>query len=396
MERHVNDVDTEKLGIELRSPSTGIGSEPDVEAGKAVISPRQSWASRALKRIFREPKPKPAPEEDEWSSLTRKLDQTPKGYAAIAAFQSSDRNFLQYRGFGYLHGRVLSDLQYGIERLEEELDRLDQYDKEPCRRRLQCMEDDRDMAVEDTSMADYADDDRIGRQRPAVLLELREKLLEYDGFLLKTKEMATLQRPAKRDYESLKNFFINTAPVTVKEAMYVRRKEDIVTLRSGRESAAFDGLVEMGLNRMHKFMKRYLKSEIVQRLFLTQELRDKTESKYINYFSPAKIDALVNVIITMVIFILLVLPVIIMYRVTEMGKSQSPLDAIGVLIVFTLIFGMAVSALTTAKRHELFGASAAYAAVLVVFIGNFGVQQVDPGSTEAWKSILTQASRMSR
>ena len=47
------------------------------------------------------------------------------------------------------------------------------------------------------------------------------------------------------------------------------------------------------------------------------------------------------------------------------------------LIVFTLIFGMAVSSLTTAKRHELFGASAAYAAVLVVFIGNFGVQQVE-------------------
>lgn len=57
---------------------------------------------------------------------------------------------------------------------------------------------------------------------------------------------------------------------------------------------------------------------------------------------------------------------------------QTPLMATsGVLVVFTLIFGMAVSSLTTAKRHELFGASAAYAAVLVVFIGNFGVQQVE-------------------
>lgn len=37
---------------------------------------------------------------------------------------------------------------------------------------------------------------------------------------------------------------------------------------------------------------------------------------------------------------------------------------------------MAMSSLTTAKRHELFAASAAYAAV-VVFIGNFGVQQVE-------------------
>ena len=91
-----------------------------------------------------------------------------------------------------------------------------------------------------------------------------------------------------------------------------------------------------------------------------------------DYFAPARIDMLVNIVITMVIFILLVLPVAIMYEVTDIARRQSPLDAMGVLIVFTLIFGMAVSAMTTAKRHELFGASAAYCAVLVVFLGNFG------------------------
>ena len=49
----------------------------------------------------------------------------------------------------------------------------------------------------------------------------------------------------------------------------------------------------------------------------------------------------------------------------------------GILIAFTLIFGIAVSLMTTAKRQELFVASAAYVAVLVVFIGSFGVQQVE-------------------
>ncbi|KAF7185019.1 hypothetical protein HII31_13642 [Pseudocercospora fuligena] len=408
----------EKAGFELASPSTGATSDQtfakDVEAAKTSPG-RSSWALRLIKRLggssTRKPQSKEdavaeQQEEDQWASLTRSLDQTPQGYAAIAAFQSSDRNFLQYRGFGYLHSRILSDLQFGIERLEEELDELDQYDKDESRsRRLQCTEDDRDM------LSDYPE--YIERTRPTVLRELKEKLMEYDTVLLKTREMATLQRPARRDYESvskcgkefyeqyaldvahhinLENFFVNFGPITDKESRFIRRKEDIVTLRSGRESAAFDGFVEICLRRAHKFMKHYFNSDIIHRWFLTQELRDKTDSKYINYFSPAKIDTLVNVIITIVIFILLVLPVIIMYRVTEMGKSRSPLDAIGVLIVFTLIFGMAVSALTTAKRHELFGASAAYAAVLVVFIGNFGVQQVDPGSTESWTSILTPTS----
>jgi len=61
-----------------------------------------------------------------------------------------------------------------------------------------------------------------------------------------------------------------------------------------------------------------------------------------------------------------------MYRLTSLGNTQSMFSAIGVLIIFTLLFSAAMSLLTKAKRHELFAASAAYCAVLVVFITNFG------------------------
>jgi amino acid permease len=60
-----------------------------------------------------------------------------------------------------------------------------------------------------------------------------------------------------------------------------------------------------------------------------------------------------------------------MYRLTSLGNTQSTFSAIGVLIIFTLLFSAAMSLLTKAKRHELFAASAAYCAVLVVFITNF-------------------------
>jgi hypothetical protein len=46
-------------------------------------------------------------------------------------------------------------------------------------------------------------------------------------------------------------------------------------------------------------------------------------------------------------------------------------NAVGVLIVFTLLFSAAMSLLTKAARHELFAASGAYCAILGVFIGNF-------------------------
>lgn len=61
-------------------------------------------------------------------SLTRAVESSPDGYPRIANFQSSDRSFLQFRGFLELHCRALLDLQFDIECLEKELDRLDQSD----------------------------------------------------------------------------------------------------------------------------------------------------------------------------------------------------------------------------------------------------------------------------
>lgn len=108
-----------------------------------------------------------------------------------------------------------------------------------------------------------------------------------------------------------------------------------------------------------------------QRIFATPELRAKTSDEFIYYYSSSRIEKLVGLIITLVIFILLVLPVVAMYKLTCVGNRNSTFDAVGVLVVFTLLFSAAMSLLTKAKRHELFAASAAYCAVLVVFISNF-------------------------
>jgi amino acid permease len=110
----------------------------------------------------------------------------------------------------------------------------------------------------------------------------------------------------------------------------------------------------------------------MQKVFMTPELREKTNSKAINYVSASRVDKLVGLIITIIIFVLLVLPVVAMYKLTSAGDDNSTIKAVGILVVFTLLFGAAMSFVTKAKRHELFAASAAYCAVLVVFISNFG------------------------
>ena len=56
------------------------------------------------------------------------VDDCPNGYPRLAAFLSSQSNFGCYRGFSYLHSRVLLTLQDEIVALERELDRKDELD----------------------------------------------------------------------------------------------------------------------------------------------------------------------------------------------------------------------------------------------------------------------------
>lgn len=114
--------------------------------------------------------------------LKHTVDGSPEGYAQVATFQSSDRNFLQYRGFAYLHCRVLSDLQNGIEQLEQELDTLDQHDKDNGGlQRLKSRRHDSELSEESANAKDYPE--YIPRSRPEVLRTLKEKLLEYGKLL---------------------------------------------------------------------------------------------------------------------------------------------------------------------------------------------------------------------
>ncbi|KAJ5578024.1 uncharacterized protein N7459_006988 [Penicillium hispanicum] len=55
---------------------------------------------------------------------------------------------------------------------------------------------------------------------------------------------------------------------------------------------------------------------------------------------------------------------------------SNPTAKLGMVVAYTIIFALSIALLTNASRAEIYGASAAYAAVLVVFIsGNVGGTQ---------------------
>ncbi len=69
--------------------------------------------------------------------------------------------------------------------------------------------------------------------------------------------------------------------------------------------------------------------------------------------------------------ILLMLPIIMLYVLDTSAGGR-----LAILSFFVLAFSMALLTMTNAKRHEAFAATAAYAAVLVVFLANLPAQLV--------------------
>lgn len=114
------------------------------------------------------------------------MENRPRGYPQVATFQSSDRNFLQYRCFGYLHCRIISDLQCDIQNLERELDELDQYETQHDQRKLCSKQRDVWMSTEQLLAAGYPA--HMKRCRGAVLQKLRGKLIEYGECLRRSRE----------------------------------------------------------------------------------------------------------------------------------------------------------------------------------------------------------------
>lgn len=92
---------------------------------------------------------------------------------------ASDRSFMQYRGFGPLHSRVLLAQQYDIERLEEELDDLDRWDeaieKPGVPTKLGSKERDDTQCLKIDMPTDFPFD----RTRPEVLADLKQQLMCY-------------------------------------------------------------------------------------------------------------------------------------------------------------------------------------------------------------------------
>lgn len=98
----------------------------------------------------------------------------------------------------------------------------------------------------------------------------------------------------------------------------------------------------------------------------SKEDRKRTDDPNLHYYSKSRKNILITGILTLVLLCLLILPVFLLYRIAvEKNHDISYMLSIGILLVFTLTFSAILSLFTQAKRHEIFGAAAAYVPYLL-------------------------------
>jgi len=256
-----------------------------------------------------------------------------------------------YRRFGYLQSRLLLEKQDDLRRLEEELDRLDRKD---VRKNGQIL------------MTRHSLGEDYFKSRQELMENIEKKYNEYSALLASAQTLTALNKPTSWEHRSVQAWMTNVQPVFEEDASFLDHKEDLVTLRPGREHAWLDASVEK--------MLQWFNCRLVEYLFRSKTTRMKTDGSGGEvYYTRERIERLVVAIIVAMILALLIVPIYLLYHLVDGTQTQrTNAICIGILLIFTLLFSACLSLFTKAKRHEILAAAAAYCAVLVVFLGNVG------------------------
>lgn len=288
-------------------------------------------------------------------SKIRKLEDFPIGFPRLACFLDSDDAFMLYRRFGSIYSRLILRKQDEMRRIEATLQAMDKTDEANNHGKY--------------LKSHVVDDKRKNipsawpESRANLMDKLEKKALDYAELLLKTHQLKSLGQPSSREYRNVLHFMENDGgQLYEEESGFIYDKEDLVTLRPGREHAWLDGIIERTL--------QIFRCRLLKFIFCSKGTREKTEDSAIHYYDRTRISVCATMIIMTIILILLIVPIWLLYRFSITGSLATSPDTIAVILVFTLFFSVVLSTFTKAKRHEILAASAGYCAVMVVFLGN--------------------------
>ncbi|KAH4014499.1 hypothetical protein HBI70_177620 [Parastagonospora nodorum] len=295
-----------------------------------------------------------AEQQKEGATVASMREKARDGYPSLAELMHSSPDNAIFRRFGELNMLHLLRLQAELQNMESELQKIreeDSMSNDPIR---ECY------AKDFTAMRD---NEEIGdSEQYEQLVRIGTKLQEYNAALNLVLPVTKAQEPTGAELKRLLswlsrakggNSFLTGDESRVWQGndtseyitLFPRDLEDdaFTTFLGGRLLDMYHGII--GYKRRRKY---------------GTGARDSELRKY----SVRRIGKASNVAVAAVSSILPTLVILGLYFVKRM------IVRIGLVILFTAIFSVALAVFTSARKVEIFSATAAFAAVEVVFIGS--------------------------
>ncbi|ORY12786.1 hypothetical protein BCR34DRAFT_587055 [Clohesyomyces aquaticus] len=278
---------------------------------------------------------------------------TPDGYAKLARLMGAEPETALFRRFGSLTMINLLRLQAELQDLEQQLE---------------------EAREEDTKISDgirnkYVHDFRLMRDEAEegdsiqhdLLLDIGRKLEEYHTALDKALRISSATVPTRREIKflqtwlkrpSMGNNFLNSPEDAIWSDENVN---DLISVRaSGSDDDVFTSFLNGSLLSLY------------HRIWGERHGRNQSGllGTNIRRYNDSHIFKLSKIISTTLSSLLPTLAILVLFFVKRM------LLRIGLVIVFTAIFSFTLSVTTEARKVDIFSATAAFAAVEVVFVGS--------------------------
>ncbi|KAI0545138.1 hypothetical protein F4679DRAFT_562196 [Xylaria curta] len=257
------------------------------------------------------------------------------GYRRYAEFISSDSDLLIFRRFGILNARVGLFLQDKISVMEQKLTNLD---REFSRR-----------DADPVNNGSFRDDIE---ERETLLNEISYGLDRYNRFLIQQSQLREYVRAPSRDIKSLQTWHANhqNRAIDDEEQRYLEHNQDLIRLEFNNKTP----------------LRNWIDSSLALRTLSIWKKQSRAAPKYeasnVSYYSNTCMDSFASGTIIFIGASLLITPIWILQAIEYLQIK------LAVITAFVLVFLLVLSFVMVSRPLEALGATAAYAAVLMVFI----------------------------
>lgn len=184
-----------------------------------------------------------------------------------------------------------------------------------------------------------------------------------DELILRSSQMIQLDRPQWRNRQGVMTFIWNDGQLCKPDRDYILHVDDLITLGGDKERSWVHGVIEAlctytapRICKVSTMSVDLSQADMIEKLFQDTILALKSpEGLGFSFHAKSRFDKVVAFLFTMTMVAGIMVPIFVLYLL----RCRSGAEQNAVTLGFTTFFALLCSTCTTAKRHEIFAATAA-------------------------------------